>query len=214
MLNYYSSVETLILVSARITPLFIGAGISPFSRIPRMVKGILVLIFSLSLSFLLGFEQVKQNEFYVAILTELFIGGSLLLVVHAAFSSLLFWGRVVDMQIGLGAAGILNPGTKSQDSLTGTIISLLAVAIFFVSGAHLMLLEVIVASFTVFPLGSSAIWLSPQTLAAFLGLELGMEYTKEIIDKKIQRDEKDIRKWVESSSSSSSSIIISIRNIL
>ena len=109
---------------------------------------------------------------FISVLIELMLGGSILLVIHAAFSALLFWGRVVDMQIGLGAAGVLNPGTKSQDSLTGTIVSIVAVTIFFISGAHLMLLEIIVASFKVFQLGSSAIWLTPEKLAVFWGLEL------------------------------------------
>lgn len=172
MSNYYTSIETFVLISARISPLFIGSGISPFSRIPVMVRAIVILIFSFSISTLIGFEQVKYSEFYLAILNELLLGGTLLLVVHAAFSALLIWGRAIDMQMGLGAAAILNPGTKSQDSLTGTIVSLVAVTIFFISGTHLFLLEIIVASFDVFNLGSTAIWLTPQKLAAFWGLEL------------------------------------------
>lgn len=172
MANVYSEVETFMLVSARITPLFIGSGISPFSRIPIFVRAVMILIFSLSLSFLIGFEQPKTGYFALSLVFELMLGATFLLVLHAAFSALLFWGRIVDMQVGLGAAGVINPGTRSQDSLTGTFISLAAVTIFFVSGIHLLLVEVVVASFSVFNLGSFYVWLSPAALSAFWGAEL------------------------------------------
>lgn len=166
-----SNISAVILISARITPLFIGVGSSPFSRIPMMVRLIFVLVFAISISQVISFEHLSLTDLVIGIFTELFIGLTFLLVIHAAFSALLFWGRVVDMQIGLGAAGIINPATKSQDSLTGTIISLLATTLFFVMGIHLLLLETVVFSYTVFPLGKFAVWLSPQKLASFWGIE-------------------------------------------
>jgi len=166
-----NNITALMLISARIAPLFIGAGSSPFSHIPMMVRLIFVLVFAISISQIITFEHLSNIDLVIGVFTEFFIGLTFLLVIHAAFSALLFWGRVVDMQIGLGAAGIINPGTKSQDSLTGTIVSLLATTLFFLMGIHLLLLEAVVFSYSVFPLGKFSVWLSPQKLASFWGIE-------------------------------------------
>lgn len=166
-----SETDKLMLVIARITPLFAGVGISPFSRIPLMVRLVMLLIFGLAITSLLDLSPPVERHLGFAMVSELFFGLALLLVLQVAFTSLLFWGRIVDMQIGFGAAAIINPATHSQDSLVGTLVSLAAVTIFFLTGIHHLLLEFVVNSYRVFPLGEAQLNLTPQKIAVFFGLE-------------------------------------------
>ncbi|MFT4925234.1 MAG: flagellar biosynthetic protein FliR [Phenylobacterium sp.] len=167
--------KELILIMARITPLFAGVGISPFSRIPLMVRLVLVLMFALAISQLIDVSispLIPTNRpVLLALVNELMFGLVVLLVLQAALSSVLFWGRVVDMQVGFGAAAILNPATHSQDSMLGTMVSLAVVTVFFLSGVHHLLLQFMFNSFQVFPLGGTVLNLSAHKLAMFFGLE-------------------------------------------
>jgi flagellar biosynthesis protein FliR len=166
-----TEMDKLSLVIARITPLFSGVGISPFSRIPVMVRLVLVVVFGFAISQLVTFPPSPDRPLILGLVSELFFGLLFLLVLQAAFAALLFWGRVVDMQIGFGAAAVMNPATHSQDSLLGTAISLAAVTLFFLTGVHHLLLAFLINSYQLFPLGASHVYLSPGQLAMFLGLE-------------------------------------------
>lgn len=164
-------VEKLLLVMARITPLFSGVGISPLSRIPVMVRSVMILVFAIAVIQIADISINTERPLAFALASELFFGLLFLLILQGAFAALLFWGRVVDMQVGFGAAAVLNPATHSQDSLIGTIISTAAVTFMFVTGIHLLLLEFLVNSYRIFPLGGEHLWLSPMQLAAFFSLE-------------------------------------------
>ena len=148
-----AEIEKLVLVTARITPLFSGVGISPFSRIPVLVRFVLILVFGIAVNQLMELSVPVDRPLFFAIASELFFGLLFLLVLQGAIAALLFWGRVVDMQVGFGAAAILNPATHSQDSLIGTIISMAVITIMFLSGVHHLLLEFLINSYRLFPLG-------------------------------------------------------------
>lgn len=164
-------IDKVVLMAARITPLFSGVGISPFSRIPVLVRSVMIIIFAIAVSQIVDLYSVPARPLAFALISELFFGLLFLLVLQGAFAAVLFWGRVVDMQIGFGAAAILNPATHSQDSLIGSIISTALVTIFFVTGVHHLLLQFIVNSYSLFPLGAEHVYLTPAQLAAFLSLE-------------------------------------------
>lgn len=157
----------LLVISARITPLFSGVGISPFSRIPVLVRLVLIVVFALGVSQIVPDIGLIERPLVMVLIGELFFGMMFLLVLQGAFAALLFWGRVVDMQIGFGAAAILNPATHSQDSLIGTAISMAAVTFMFVTGVHHLMLQFFVSSYQLFPLGAQHTYLTPMQLAAY-----------------------------------------------
>lgn len=164
----YSKLEIIVLIACRVAPLFLGGTVSPFSKIPAMVRTSIVLIIAVSLVGVIPVPQ-SSNLLSLAICAELLIGFSFSLIVYAVFIAIQFWGKVVDMQMGFGAAGIMDPGSKSMDSLLGSILALGFTTFFFIVGGHGLLLEVYVNSFHVFTLGEFSAWLTPVTLMKFWG---------------------------------------------
>jgi len=62
-------------------------------------------------------------------------------------------GRVVDQQMGLGLAGVLNPEFKVQTGVVSQFHFILALVIFVILGGHRVMLAILVGSFSKIPLG-------------------------------------------------------------
>ncbi len=102
-------------------------------------------------------------------LGELFLGLSLALALQLAFAALLTAGRTIDIQAGFGLAVLVDPTTKAQMPLVGTIFAYAAAAIFFAIGGPQDLLAVWAASVARVPLGSASIGGDPAVLIDYMG---------------------------------------------
>ncbi|GGI67519.1 hypothetical protein GCM10007978_01440 [Shewanella hanedai] len=132
--------------------------VGPMSRIPKTVRFIVVNVLVIAVFLLQGSQGVRNpildTHPYILLLGMEFVTGlvfTLILTVPAVV--LLFLGRTVDMQIGLGAAGIFNPTSKTQDSLLGALFSFSALTLFWALGLHLDVIEILIESTKVLPLG-------------------------------------------------------------
>lgn len=99
--------------------------------------------------------------------TELLIGIALALALHAAFAALLVVGRLMDIQAGFGLAALVDPTTRAQLPLAGTVFLYAAGALFFAGDGPTNLLALLSASMTAMPIGSPVL-LNPVALAALL----------------------------------------------
>lgn len=77
--------------------------------------------------------------------------GLLMRVMFAAFE---LAGEMIAMQMGLSFAVFFNPQTGSQSPVMGDFLSLVVLMIFLSLDGHLMLVKVLVASFTWMPVGT------------------------------------------------------------
>lgn len=104
----------------------------------------------------------------VAAAGELTIGlvfGLVLLVPQAALHTS---GWLVDVQAGLSAATLFNPGAQGDmQSMLGTAVMLVSTVLFFTLDLHLDLYRALVASTRVLPLGQAGIHLN---IAGYFGL--------------------------------------------
>jgi len=62
-------------------------------------------------------------------------------------------GRVVDQQMGLGLAGVLNPEFNEQSGIVGQFYFMMGLAVFIILGGHRVMLAILVGSFSKIPLG-------------------------------------------------------------
>jgi flagellar biosynthetic protein FliR len=134
--------------------------VGPMSRIPTSIRFIIVNVIVIALFSLLGAPAVIDVDLntsaYLTLLAIEFITGitfTLILAVPAVV--LLFFGRAIDMQIGLGASGIFNPTSQTQDSLLGVLFSFAALTLFWSLGLHLDVLKILIESIKVLPLGQT-----------------------------------------------------------
>jgi flagellar biosynthetic protein FliR len=151
----------ILLLTLRVVPAF--AFTAPFTllRVPAIVR----VLLSISLAAWLvtaNPAQTWQSGFAgrglaIAAANELVLGVGLSLSLHFAFAALLTVGRALDIQAGFGLAVLVDPTTKSQMPLVGTLFAYAAAAIFFTSDGPANLIAIWTASVQAVPLGTGAL---------------------------------------------------------
>lgn len=99
---------------------------------------------------------------------ELLLGITLALALQLAFAALLVAGRTVDIQAGYGLAVLVDPATRSQLPLVGTVLAYAAGALFFATDGPARLLAVWAASVRRAPLGAAMTRADPQLLIGYV----------------------------------------------
>ena len=161
MISLSDQAVAILLLTLRVAPAF--AFTAPFTllRVPAIVR--ILLAISLA-GWLVAANpaQTWQSGFAdhglaLAAMNELVLGVGLSLSLHFAFAALLTVGRAIDVQAGFGLAVLVDPTTKSQMPLVGTLFAYAAAAIFFTSDGPANLLAIWSASVQAVPLGTGAL---------------------------------------------------------
>lgn len=131
------------------------------TQIPALAKVILALALGSLLAAALPMTQTLPNvsivQLVVAALGELIIGFSFAFGFMVAFGATQLAGRALDIQIGFGAASVLNPTTQVAAPLLGSVFGMVAVAVFLALDGHLVLLKALAASVAAMPPGQFAL---------------------------------------------------------
>ncbi|MEI9851966.1 MAG: flagellar biosynthetic protein FliR [Sphingomonas sp.] len=149
-----------LLISLRIAPLLAFAQPFTLLRVPATVR--LMLSISLAAWLVAGNPDATwRTGFWQAglpwvALSELFLGIALALALQLAFAALLTAGRAIDIQAGFGLAVLVDPATRSQMPLVGTLFAYAGAAVFFATGGPHDLLALWSASVVQVPLGAAA----------------------------------------------------------
>ena len=160
-----------LLLSLRIVPVFAFAQPFTLFRVPAIVRVLLAIAVSAWL--VIGNPGATSAAPFwkaglpVVAATELFLGLTLALAPQLAFAMLLWAGRAIDVQAGFGIATLVDPATRSQMPLVGTLFVYLAGAIFFATDGPRDFLAVWAASLERVPLGAVAS-ASPQPMLDYL----------------------------------------------
>lgn len=162
----------ILLLSLRIAPTLAFAPPFTLIRVPASVR--LLLSIGLALWLVAGHpEQTWQSGFwerglFITAASELFLGIALALALQLAFAALLVAGRAVDIQAGFGLAVIVDPATRAQLPLVGTLFAYAAAALFFATDGPADLLAVWSQSVAQVPLGSAGIGGDVGLLGSYL----------------------------------------------
>jgi flagellar biosynthetic protein FliR len=89
-----------------------------------------------------------------ASIAELVVGGTLAFGVFASFGAVTLAGKLIDIQSGLGLGAVFDPVTRVGAPLFGTLLNLVALAIFFAVDGHHAFLRGIAFSVQQVPLGT------------------------------------------------------------
>jgi len=167
------AVSALVL-GLRIMPVFAFAPPFTLIRIPRLFRVLLGLGLAASL---LGarpeivlLEATHPGPLLVAAAHELGIGLMVVLAFQLAFGALYLAGRTIDIQAGYGLAVLIDPTTRTQTPMIGTLFAYAAGAMFFAMDGHVELLKLLGASLDAIPLGSWAMPHSIERVTAFMAL--------------------------------------------
>ncbi|CAD6548995.1 flagellar biosynthetic protein FliR [Paraburkholderia metrosideri] len=165
----------ILLLSLRIGPVFVLA--PPFSQtqVPMRVRVCLVLALAACLARgVPSAAYANGAALVIAAATELMLGLAIAFAFQTAFAALSFAGRVLDVQAGYGLAMVIDPGSRAQAPLFGTILTLVAGLLFFATNGHLELLRLFTTLQRVIPVGYAGLTGSPQALIGYFGMTMGM----------------------------------------
>jgi flagellar biosynthetic protein FliR len=146
-----------LLLGLRIGPALAFAPPFTLTRIPVIFRVLLSL--GLAACIVGGNPQaaalgpVSLGGLVFAALRELMLGGLIVLAFQVVFGALYFVGRTLDVQAGYGMAMLIDPTTRTQTPLIGTVFAYLAGAVFFSLDGHADLLRLVAASLRAIPLG-------------------------------------------------------------
>lgn len=163
-----------LLLSLRIAPLFAFA--PPFSLIPAPTVFRALLGVGLAACLAAGHpEATRLPNFGLATLAgaavkELMLGVVFVLAFQLPYAAIQLAGRTIDIQAGFGFAGVIDPQTKGQSPLAGTILGYAAGAVFFALNGHLDLLRILGASLEAAPLGAALPAESLGPMMSFISL--------------------------------------------
>jgi len=166
-------IGAFLLAMARFAPLLMVPAFTPFSWAPATIRmSVLLALTMMAVSVapapLVHLDPDHPLPLVLAMASETVFGFTLSLAIFLPIAALGFSARVLDMQSGVAAASLLNPTTHATEALAGTVVQWAGMLVFFSLGLHLLLLQGMVASVQLVPLGSGGLLVSPDILLSKL----------------------------------------------
>ena len=156
LLNAYLAAG--IFIFARLLGFFRLAPVFNRKEIPGMVKLSLALILSIVLTCVIKPDvTIIKESFVLTIFLNIGVGAMLGYIAQLILLAIDAGGDMVNMQMGLSSAMVLDPTTSSQVSIVGKCFSFLGLLIFIQLGGVYWILNAFMRSFEIFPLDATLI---------------------------------------------------------
>lgn len=143
-------------------------------RVPVQIRAALAILMALVITPVVPPPaQVPASalELVVFMALELATGLLMGLMVAWIIEAVTFAGQLMDIQMGFSFVQFLDPASGQTTSVTGSILSQLALLFILISGLHHTMILALVESFRIVPMGQGPP-LKPQELVAVVGLLL------------------------------------------
>lgn len=170
-----------LLLSARVAGATMIAPVLGPAQIPATARVAFTLVLS---SVLVAVTQVPAAsgldvyELALGMGAEALLGATFSFGFIAAYAATQIAGRTLDIQMGFGAANVLNPTTQTVAPLVGSLFGMVFVAVFLSLDGHHVLMKALAVSVAVIAPGAAfdrSVWggvLSHSTIAFTFGLAL------------------------------------------
>ena len=151
-------VEFYLLVLIRITSFVIGAPFFGYQTIPMKIRLSIGMILSL-----VAFQTVPVVElhyvgvlgFSVLVLKEMMVGLILGFMCNMCTYIISFAGQLMDMEMGLSMASMMDPTTKETSTITGIYYNYMVLLMLMISGMHRYLLKALAETYTLIPINGA-----------------------------------------------------------
>ena len=156
MLNAYLAAG--IFIFARILGFFRMAPVFNRKEIPGMIKLALALLFTVTLTCIVKPDvTIIKDSFVLSILLNMVVGALIGYVAQLILLAIDAGGDMINMQMGLSSAMVLDPTTSSQVSILGKYFQFLGLLIFIQLGGIYWLMTALIHSIEIFPLDATVI---------------------------------------------------------
>ena len=146
------------MVLTRISAFFLVLPVFGWQSIPVRIKVamtvLLTIFFTMITPLPLDARQVSTVEVILLMANEATYGLALGLVVTSLFAAVKFSGRIIERQMGLAMAQILDPLTVERAQPLGSLLEMIFIILFLSANGHHLFLLIISRSYEAFPAGS------------------------------------------------------------
>ena len=146
-----------VMVLTRISAFFLVLPVFGWKAIPVRIKvGLTVLLavfFSVITPLVIEPKRISVIEAILLIANEAAYGLALGLVVAIVFSAVKLSGRIIERQMGLAMAEVLDPLTGESTQPLGSLLEMIFILLFLSANGHHLLLLIISKSYEAFPAG-------------------------------------------------------------
>ena len=147
-----------VMVLTRISAFFMVLPVFGWKSIPVRIKVaitmLLTIFFSMIIPIPINAGQVSSVKAVLLIVNEATYGLALGLIVMCVFAAVKFSGRIIERQMGLAMAQILDPLTGERAQPLGSLMEMIFVLLFLSANGHHLFLLIISRSYESFPAGS------------------------------------------------------------
>lgn len=159
-----------IMIFARLLGLFKLAPVFSKSEIPSMVRLSMVLISTIILVGLLKPSPMPIDcPIFLCLVLNFLFGALVGFIANCILAAILAGGDMINTQMGLSSAMVMDPSTRSQVSIIANFFSVLAMLIFIYSGGIYWLFNSIIKSFELYPIYSTNFHFEKIVNIQFLG---------------------------------------------
>ena len=166
--NVYQNLDFFLLVFIRVTALIVSSPIFGRRNIPNMIK----VCFCILLTYIVytaypDAQAIHYNgilEYALLCIKEMLFGLVLGYVTTLFFSIVQTAGYLIDSQIGLGMASVLDTNDNISVPMTGNFLYIVMIVSFFGVNGHLQLINILMVTFRQIPAG--AVNLDPKIASA------------------------------------------------
>lgn len=147
----------LILVLARLTPLFLFSPLFSSTLFPARARGVAAVAIALGLApMALHGQHIPMDvlSFGGLILKEMLVGAAFSFAVGALFAAVSVAGSFLDLMIGFSFGSLVDPASGTQTTILSQLYAMLAVLIFIAIGGDQWMIEGLARTYQLVPLDS------------------------------------------------------------
>jgi flagellar biosynthetic protein FliR len=164
--------EAVLFAFFRISGLFAIAPLFSQRGIPTHLKVMLALTLAMVISPIISMQNFAVPEHLVDVILlavrEMLVGVLVGFVFYSLFIAVQMAGAFIGFQMGFAIVNVIDPVTSQQVSILAQFKFIMAMLIFFLLDGHHMMLQAIVASYKLVPLGEAVFRFSMHTEVAKL----------------------------------------------
>ncbi|MHC4324019.1 MAG: flagellar biosynthetic protein FliR [Planctomycetota bacterium] len=146
------------MVLTRISAFFIVLPVFGWKSIPLRIKVAITVLLTIFFSTIIPVSvdpgQISSTEAVLLLANEATYGLALGLIVTFLFAAVKFSGRIIERQMGLAMAQILDPLTGERTQPLGSLLEMIFILLFLSANGHHLFLLIISRSYESFPAGS------------------------------------------------------------
>lgn len=138
---------------------FIAAPVFGATNVPLQLRLVIALAVGVpavaASGMLLPAEGIVSWPGFILIIGEVVIGLAIGFVLQMGLAAALLAGEAISNAMGLGFAAMMDPMSGQMSSAIGQLLSMLATALFLAANGHLLLIGIIVDSYSALPPGDA-----------------------------------------------------------